>query len=224
MPLIAPSILSADLLRLREQIDAVERAGADWIHLDVMDGRFVPNITFGPLMLKAVRHVTALPLDAHLMIVEPERYLRVFREAGADIITVHLEACPHLQHVVHMIKELGAKAGVAINPATPVELVGDILGDIDLLLVMSVNPGFGGQEFIHHATVKIQDAAGLRKNLGGGAPLIEVDGGISVETIGPVCAAGADVIVAGNAVFGHGDPAANLHELKRMAASSLTTA
>ena len=198
---IAPSILSADFARLGEQVAEAEAAGADYIHIDVMDGHFVPNITVGPLVVEAVRRTTRLPLDVHLMIEAPERYIARFADAGADIITVHVEACPHLHRVVQQIKGLGVKAGVSLNPATPLGSLEEILGDVDLVLVMTVNPGFGGQEFIAGMLSKIRrlrrrlDERGLKCEL-------EVDGGINAETAPEVVAAGANVLVAGQAIFG----------------------
>ena len=198
---IAPSILSADFTRLGEQVAEAEAAGADYIHIDVMDGHFVPNITVGPLVVEAVRRTTRLPLDVHLMIEAPERYIARFAEAGADILTVHVEACPHLHRVVQQIKGLGVKAGVSLNPATPLGSLEEILGGVDLVLVMTVNPGFGGQEFIAGMLSKIRrlrrmlDERGLKCEL-------EVDGGINAETAPEVVAAGANVLVAGQAIFG----------------------
>jgi ribulose-phosphate 3-epimerase len=198
---IAPSILSADFGRLAEEVRAVEAAGASFIHVDVMDGRFVPNITIGPLVVKAVRQATKLPIDAHLMIVEPERYVGEFVKAGADLVSVHVEASPHLHRTVQQIHAAGAKAGVVLNPHTPVESVRHVLEDVDLVLVMSVNPGFGGQSFIRSALPKI---AALRAEIDrlGREVALEVDGGVAVGTVGEVVAAGADVLVAGSAVFG----------------------
>ena len=198
---IAPSILAADFARLGEQVAEAEAAGADYIHIDVMDGHFVPNITVGPLVVEAVRRATKLPLDVHLMIEAPERYSARFAEAGADIITVHVEACPHLHRLVQQIKGLGVKAGVSLNPATPLSSLEEILGDVDLVLVMTVNPGFGGQEFIAGTLSKIRrlrkmlDERGLQCEL-------EVDGGINAETAPQAVAAGANVLVAGEAIFG----------------------
>ena len=200
-PFIAPSILSADFGRLDEEVRAVEAAGADWIHVDVMDGRFVPNITIGPLVVEAVRRATKLPVDVHLMIVEPERYVADFRKAGADSISVHVEASTHLHRTLHHIRELGARAGVVLNPHTSEESIRYVLGDLDVILVMSVNPGFGGQSFIPSALPKLRalraalDSAGLAVDL-------EVDGGVSPTTSGAVVGAGARVLVAGSAVFG----------------------
>ncbi|MEJ2032517.1 MAG: ribulose-phosphate 3-epimerase [Deltaproteobacteria bacterium] len=202
--LIAPSILSADFSRLGEEVEAVTAAGADVIHVDVMDGHFVPNITIGPLVVKAVQRVTELPLDVHLMIENPDRYLDAFAKAGADWITVHVETGYHLHRTVHRIKELGKKAGVVLNPATPLTTVEYLLGDVDLVMLMSVNPGFGGQSFISSVLDKIRrlkemiDERGLETG-------IEVDGGINPETMPQVVAAGANIFVAGSAIFGHPD-------------------
>jgi ribulose-phosphate 3-epimerase len=201
--LIAPSILSADFGRLAEEVQAVEAAGADWIHVDVMDGRFVPNITIGPLVVRAVRAATRLPVDVHLMIVEPERYVSAFAEAGADRISVHVEASPHLHRTLQQIKSTGARAGVVLNPHTTEESIRHVLPDLDLILVMSVNPGFGGQRFIPSSIAKLGalrqaiDRAGLDI-------VLEVDGGIAPSTARDVVAAGARVLVAGSAVFDAG--------------------
>jgi len=210
---IAPSILSADFSRLGEEIAAVEQAGADWIHVDVMDGRFVPNITIGPLIVEAARRSTQLPLDVHLMIVEPERYVADFARAGADVITVHAEACPHLHRTLQQIRALGKKAGVALNPHSPVEIVQHVLDQLDLVLVMSVNPGFGGQKFISSALPKIR---ALRSMIDGSGREIalEVDGGVSKDTASSVLDAGADTLVAGSAVFGDEDYASAIVALK----------
>jgi ribulose-phosphate 3-epimerase len=197
---IAPSILSADFSRLGDEIRAVEAAGADWIHVDVMDGRFVPNITIGPPVVRAARRATRLPLDVHLMIVEPERYVAEFAAAGADVITVHAEACVHLHRTLQMIRDLGKKAGVAFNPATSVDPLAHVAGLADLVLVMSVNPGFGGQKFIESALPKIRAV----RSLAPGAE-IEVDGGIGADNAAAVKGAGATVLVAGNAVYASGD-------------------
>ena len=213
---IAPSILSADFARLGEEVQAVARAGADYIHVDVMDGHFVPNITIGPLVVEAVRKITDLPLDVHLMIANPDRYIPDFALAGADIITVHQEAVPHLHRTVQLIKGLGKKAGVSINPATPAATLDVILEELDLVLVMTVNPGFGGQGFIDGCLAKI---AALRHEIdrrGLGIEL-EVDGGVKADNIGRIAAAGADVFVAGSAVFGTSDYAATILELRRRA-------
>jgi ribulose-phosphate 3-epimerase len=198
--LIAPSILSADFGRLAEEVRAVERAGADWIHVDVMDGRFVPNITIGPAIVKAVRAATRLPLDVHLMIVEPERYLEDFATAGADGMTVHVETCPHLHRTLQHIRHLGKRAGVVLNPATHENTIEYSLDVADLVLVMSVNPGFGGQSFIPEVLTKVR---AIRKMIDakGRDIRLEIDGGIAVGTASEAAAAGADVLVAGNAVF-----------------------
>jgi ribulose-phosphate 3-epimerase len=214
MTIIAPSILSADFGRLAAEIADADRSGGDWIHIDVMDGRFVPNITFGPVVIKAVRQATALPFDVHLMIAEPERYIGDFVDAGADRITVHAEACAHLHRVVHMIKERGLPAGIALNPATPVSAVEHMLGDVDLLLCMTVNPGFGGQAFIPSVLPKIRELRQRLDALGRPDVHIQVDGGIHSETAPLVVEAGADVLVAGNAVFGRPDRAAAIQELR----------
>jgi ribulose-phosphate 3-epimerase len=215
---IAPSILSADFSRLGEDVRAVDRAGADYIHVDVMDGHFVPNITIGPLVVDALRKVTDKPLDVHLMIENPDLYIPEFAKAGADIITVHQEAVPHLHRTVQLIKSLGKKAGVSLNPATPAETLDVILDDLDLVLVMSVNPGFGGQSFIPSALDKIRT---LRQSITrrGLATELEVDGGVKIDNIGEVVAAGADVLVAGSAVFNTDDYAATIMALRKNAAS-----
>jgi len=198
---ISPSILSADFARLGEEIRAIDLGGADYIHIDVMDGHFVPNITIGPLVVDAVRKVTAKPLDVHLMIENPDRYIADFAQAGADLITVHQEAVPHLHRTIQLIKSLGKKAGVSINPATPVSTLEVILDDLDLVLLMSVNPGFGGQSFIPATLAKIT-ALRQRIEQRGLDVEIEVDGGVKADNIGVIAAAGADVFVAGSAVFG----------------------
>ncbi len=217
---IAPSILSADFSRLGEDIQAVDRAGADYIHVDVMDGHFVPNITIGPLVVDALRKVTAKPLDVHLMIENPDLYITEFAEAGADIITVHQEAVPHLHRTIQLIKNLGKKAGVSLNPATPVETLDVILDELDLVLIMSVNPGFGGQAFIPSALDKIS-ALRQRITQRGLATEIEVDGGVKIDNIRQVVAAGADVLVAGSAVFNTDDYAATISALRENAVSTL---
>ena len=197
---IAPSILSADFARLGEEIEAIDRAGADYIHIDVMDGRFVPNITIGPLVVKAIRGITKLPFDVHLMIVEPEKYVENFAKAGADIITVHYEASVHLHRLVEQIKSYGKCAGVSINPGTPVEVLSEILPYLDLVLIMSVNPGFGGQKFIETSLKKLEKLKSMTINLDM-EPLIEVDGGVTEDNVGEIKKAGANVIVAGSTVF-----------------------
>jgi ribulose-phosphate 3-epimerase len=200
MPKIAPSILSADFARLGEQVGEAEAAGADWIHVDVMDGHFVPNITIGPPVVRALRSVTDLPLDVHLMIEEPERYLADFARAGADRLTVHVETCPHLHRTIQHIKGLGIKAGVTLNPATPLLSLEEILPQVDLVLVMSVNPGFGGQSYIPSSTAKIARLRAMLDGIGSRAEL-EVDGGINLSTVAAVVEAGATVLVAGSAIF-----------------------
>ena len=214
--LIAPSILSADFSRLGEEVRAVEAAGADVIHVDVMDGHFVPNITIGPLVAEAVNRVTDLPLDVHLMIENPERYLEAFARAGADWITVHQETGYHLHRTVHAIKDLGCKAGVVLNPATPASTVEPLLADLDLVMVMSVNPGFGGQSFIPASLDKIRRLAGMIREKNP-ACAIEVDGGVSPATIADIAGAGARIFVAGSAVFGSGDYAAVIEEMRQKA-------
>ena len=213
MKRIAPSILAADFTRLGEEIQAVEAAGADWIHADIMDGHFVPNITFGPMVVEAVRRVTRLPIDVHLMISEPERYIADFAKAGADYISVHVETCIHLHRTVQLIRDTGARPGVVLNPATPLEALRWILEYTDLVLVMSVNPGFGGQAFISNSIEKIQRLRQMitEKRL---STLIEIDGGVSDKTIGDIAAAGADVFVAGSAIFGSRDYAAAIRGLR----------
>lgn len=198
---IAPSILSADFSRLGEEVRAVEKAGADWIHCDVMDGRFVPNITIGPVIIEAVRKSTNLPLDVHLMIAEPDRYLEDFAKAGASVLTVHQEACSHLHRSLMKIKDLGAKAGVSINPATPIDTLSEVLAIADLILVMTVNPGFGGQMFIEHCQSKVKQLNDLREKHGYHY-LIEADGGISEKNASALSKSGCDVFVAGSAIFG----------------------
>ncbi len=204
MKRIAPSILAADFTRLGEEIKAVEDAGADWIHVDVMDGHFVPNITMGPVIVEAARQATKLPLDVHLMIENPDRFISDFISAGADLISVHAETCTHLNRTVQVIKESGAKAGVVLNPATPVQVVKWVLEDIDFVLIMSVNPGFGGQQFISNSLAKIRE---LKKFIQSSESpvLIQVDGGVNKGTIKDISLAGADVFVIGSAVFGSDD-------------------
>jgi ribulose-phosphate 3-epimerase len=221
MKLIAPSILSADGGRLGDEIAAVEKAGADWIHVDVMDGHFVPNITMGPAIIKALRKTTKLPFDVHLMIKNPDSYIASFADAGADYITVHVEAARHLHRTVELIKKAGKKAGVSLNPATPLSSVEEILPDIDLLLIMSVNPGFGGQQFIQSSLAKIKRAAAMTAKLPQ-KPLLEVDGGVNLQNIAAIARAGTDVLVAGAAVFGTADYAQTIAALKAAANKALT--
>jgi len=217
---LAPSILSADFTALGQAIAAVERGGADLIHVDVMDGHFVPNITMGPPVVKAIRRVATVPLDVHLMITDPDRYLEAFVEAGAAMISVHVEVLPHLHRTVHAIQALGAKAGVVLNPSTPAALLTDIVGDVDYVLVMSVNPGFGGQTFIPRSESKVRDVRALLDRAGNPAP-VEIDGGIDRHTAGPVVAAGARILVAGSAIFHTPDPEAAVRELKTAAQAAL---
>jgi len=216
MKLIAPSILSADGGKLAEEIVAVEKAGADWIHVDVMDGQFVPNITMGPAIIAALRKTTKLPFDVHLMINNPDNFIEAFADAGADYITVHIEASHHLHRTVELIKKLGKKAGVSLNPATPLHSIEEILPGINLLLIMSVNPGFGGQKFIPGALPKIQRASEMIAKLPQ-KPLLEVDGGVNLQNIASIARAGADVLVAGAAVFGATDYAQTVAALKASA-------
>jgi ribulose-phosphate 3-epimerase len=215
LTLIAPSILSADFGRLAEEVGAAEAAGADWIHVDVMDGRFVPNITIGPLIAKAVRRACTLPVDVHLMIENPERYLKAFLDAGADRITVHQETCPHLHRTLQEIRELGAAPGVALNPSTPVESLREVVSSADMILIMTVNPGFGGQKYIPESTQKVERVRALLEEKGRPEVLIQVDGGVDEKTAPRVAGAGADVLVAGSAVFGHRDgPGAGLAAIR----------
>jgi ribulose-phosphate 3-epimerase len=216
MKKIAPSILSADFSRLGEEVRAVDGAGADYIHVDVMDGHFVPNITIGPLVVEAVRKVTSLPLDVHLMIENPDLYIPDFARAGADIIVVHAEATHHLHRTVQLIKSFGKKAGVSFNPATPLHQLDYLLDDLDLVLLMTVNPGFGGQSFIEACLPKIHALRGMLDKRGLETEL-EVDGGVKVDNIGRISSAGADVFVAGSAVFGSADYSTTIAELKKRA-------
>ena len=219
---IAPSLLSADFARLGEAVALAERAGADLIHFDVMDGHFVPNITIGPPVLKSLARVARLPIDVHLMIENPDRYVEAFVEAGAASVTVHAEAAVHLHRTVHLIKSLGASAGVALNPATPVGALEEIAADVDYVLVMTVNPGFGGQTFIPRSESKVRLVRDLLNRAGSSAP-IEVDGGIDVHTAPRIVAAGADILVAGNAVFGAADPERAIRELRAAATAAVAS-
>lgn len=213
MSLIAPSLLSADFLNLEKDIDMINNSEADWFHLDVMDGRFVPNISFGLPVISAVHRKATKTLDVHLMILEPEKYIEAFAKAGANYLSVHIEACPHLHRSVQMIHAEGMKAGVAINPHTPISALEDIIADIDLVCMMSVNPGFGGQKFIPHTLKKIAQLKALIQQTGSEA-LIEIDGGVTLENAGDIVKAGADVLVAGNTVFSAADPSATISQLK----------
>ena len=216
MPIIAPSLLSADFLNLQHDCDMLNKSEADWFHLDVMDGRFVPNISFGPMLVEFFRKSTNKICDVHLMIEEPGNFAEAFKKAGADYLSVHIEACPHLHRNIQQIKSLGMKAGVAINPHTPVEQLKDILADIDLVCMMSVNPGFGGQKFIPYTIEKIKTLRRMidEKSL---QVLIEVDGGVTLDNAASIIAAGADVLVAGNTVFKSNDPMATISQLKNIA-------
>lgn len=210
---VAPSLLAADFTKLAEEIQMVNDSAADWLHLDVMDGRFVPNITFGMLMIEAAKRLCTKPLDVHLMIVEPQKYVEAFREAGADVITVHYEACPHLHRVVQQIKATGAKAGVALNPHTPASQLEDIIEMVDLVCVMSVNPGYGGQKFIYNTIPKLRRLRDLI-TVRNAQTLIEVDGGVGLQNAEKILQAGADVLVAGSSVFKADDPRDAIDRLK----------
>jgi ribulose-phosphate 3-epimerase len=214
MKKIAPSILSADFAKLGQEIAAVEKGGADWIHVDVMDGHFVPNITIGPPVVKSLRNATKLPLDVHLMIENPEKYIPDFRKAGADWISIHPESTPHLQRALAMIRELGAKAAVSLNPATPLYVLDHVWNDLDMILLMTVNPGFGGQKFIPEMKKKIQS---VKKKIERENPniLLEVDGGVNIENIGELASLGVDVFVAGSAVFESKDYGHTISTMKK---------
>ena len=216
--LISPSILSADFGHLAEQVAEAAEAGADWIHVDVMDGHFVPNITIGPAVTAAVRAATDLPVDVHLMIEEPDRHLADFAEAGADYITVHQEACPHLHSTIERMRELGVHPGVTLNPATSLETLAEVISEVDLALIMSVNPGFGGQSYIESSTAKIRRLRAMLDERGAEGAQLEVDGGINVGTAGAASRAGASVLVAGAAVYRHPDGVAEAIRLLRRAA------
>ena len=219
--LLAPSILSADFAYLAEAVAAAERGGADLIHVDVMDGHFVPNITIGPPVVKALKRIAKVPLDVHLMITDPDKYIGPFTEAGASMISVHVEALPHLHRTIHAIKALGVKAGVVLNPSTPVVAISEVAADVDYVLVMSVNPGFGGQTFIPRSESKVADVRALLENAGNRAAPVEVDGGIDIRTVTRVVKAGARMLVAGSAIFGSGDPERAARDLKLAAIAAL---
>lgn len=212
---IAPSILSADFARLGEEIREAEKAGADFIHVDVMDGHFVPNLTLGPLVVQAIRPITKLPLDVHLMIENPDAYIPAFAKAGADYLTVHVEACPHLHRTLDFIRENGAKPGVVLNPATPLHTIEYVLEQVEMVLLMTVNPGFGGQKYIPGVTAKIRALRDMLDARGLASVLIEVDGGVNAQTARLVAEAGAQVLVAGNAVFGEQDRAEAIRLIRK---------
>lgn len=218
--LIAPSILSADFAALGDAVAAAERGGADLIHVDVMDGHFVPNLTVGPPVVRSLKRIAKVPLDVHLMITDPDRYIEVFAEAGASMLSVHVEVLPHLHRTVHAIQALGLKAGVVLNPATPVVAIEQIAADVDFVLVMSVNPGFGGQTFIPRSESKVREVRTLLDRAGNRAP-VEIDGGIDLTNIGKVVSAGARIIVAGSAIFHAPDPELATRELKAAALAAM---
>jgi ribulose-phosphate 3-epimerase len=218
---IAPSILSADFAALGDEVAAVERGGADLIHVDVMDGHFVPNITVGVPVVRALKRVARLPLDVHLMIADPDRYIEDFAEAGASMLSVHVEVLPHLHRTIHAIRGLGVKAGVALNPSTPVVAIEDVAGDVDFVLVMSVNPGFGGQTFIDHSETKVRQVRGVLDRAGNRTAPIEIDGGIDALTAPRVVAAGARILVAGSALFHDRDPERATRDLRAAALAGL---
>ncbi len=218
---IAPSILSADFAILGEQVRALERGGADLIHVDVMDGHFVPNITIGVPVVQSLKRVATVPLDVHLMISDPDRYIDAFAQAGAAMLSVHVEVLPHLHRTVHAIQALGVKAGVVLNPSTPAAAISEVAGDVDFVLVMSVNPGFGGQSFIARSTSKVAEVRALLDRSGNASAPIEIDGGIDLDTAPRVVAAGARILVAGSAIFRGGDPERATRELKDAAARAL---
>lgn len=213
--IVAPSLLAANFTALQKEMDMFNQSEAAWLHLDVMDGVFVPNITFGMLMIDAINKMTDKVLDVHLMIVQPERYIEQFRNAGADVITVHYEACPHLHRTIQQIKDTGAKAGVALNPHTPVSVLEEVIDQVDLVCLMSVNPGFGGQKFITNTLAKIQKLKALQQSTGSNA-LIEIDGGVGIANAKSILDAGASVLVAGNSVFAAHDPLQAIHDLMRV--------
>ena len=213
--LISPSVLSCDFANIQRDVEMINNSAADWFHIDVMDGVFVPNISFGFPVLSAIKRHATKPMDVHLMIQDPDKYIVEFKEAGADILTVHYEACTHLHRTIQAIKAEGMKAGVAINPHTPVDLLQDVIADLDLVLIMSVNPGFGGQKFIKNAVLKVEQTKNLIHNKGSHA-LIEVDGGVNLETGMELVKAGADVLVAGSFVFGSKNPAGTIQDLKAL--------
>ena len=220
--LLAPSILSADFARLGDAVAAAERGGADLIHVDVMDGHFVPNITIGPPVVKSLKRVAKVPLDVHLMITDPDKYIGAFAEAGAAMISVHVEVLPHLHRTIQAIKALGCKAGVVLNPSTPIVALHEVAADVDFVLVMSVNPGFGGQTFIPRSESKVAEGRALLDSAGNPG-LVEIDGGVDMSTVSRVVKAGARMLVAGNAIFGTADPEKAARELKAAAMAALPT-